>query len=81
MRFSYTMNAGPGELFSQNAFDLSVGKPMNVNDATGARQGTCVAAVVADDGKSAEITVEVALGVVEVTDLHVSAYRSGNTHH
>jgi len=58
MRFSFTINAADGESFGRDAFETSIGQSINVGDLSGTYRAACVAAVVAEDGRSAEITLE-----------------------
>ena len=58
-RFEIVQYAGEHETFAPQAFDGSIGKavPLKV-ERRGAGEATLVAAVVADDGKSATLTFD-----------------------
>ena len=51
--------AGPGEMFAQGAFDSQAGKEIRVNYGGMAESGRLLKAVVADDGQSVRLTLEV----------------------
>lgn len=58
--FEYTMVPGAGAVFAQNAFAQKVGGAITVRDLGGIpHQGTVLAVVVAPDGLSAQLRVDV----------------------
>ncbi|MEE2040189.1 hypothetical protein Q8791_23510 [Nocardiopsis sp. CT-R113] len=59
MRMSFVQPAGEGSRFAEGAFDGVIGKTIPVNTPEGRHQGRVVAATVAEDGQSVELTVEV----------------------
>jgi hypothetical protein len=58
MKITFTMYAPDGERFAPTAFDGQIGKVLPVLADVGVSQGTLLAATVARDGASAELTVE-----------------------
>lgn len=58
MKITFTMQAPEGELFALTAFDGQIGKVMPVLAEVGVSRATLLAAKVASDGASAELTVE-----------------------
>lgn len=60
MRFRFMHRAEEFERFALNAFDGAIGKPFTLNHLGKTKhQGTLVAAEVAEDGRSVELTVDV----------------------
>ena len=58
-RFETIQHAGEGETFAPQAFDDSIGKTVPVKVEGGdSGEATLVAAVVADDGRSARLTFD-----------------------
>ena len=59
MRFTITEPAEPQTVFAADAFDNQIGKTIPITIGTTQTDGKLVAATVADDGRSVELTVEV----------------------
>ena len=58
-RFEIVQHAGEGETFAPQAFDGSIGKTVPVKVEGGdSSEATLVAAVVAEDGRSARLTLD-----------------------
>lgn len=57
--FSFTQLAAPGTVFAAGLFDASVGEVFPFTDGSSTVEATLVKAVVAPDGRSAELTVDV----------------------
>jgi hypothetical protein len=56
--FSFRWPAPKGAVFTQDAADAQVGKTLYTGGINGTWKGDVTAAVVADDGRSMELTVE-----------------------
>lgn len=66
-RFEIIQHAGEGETFAPQAFDDSIGKTVPVKVEGGdSGEAELVAAVVADDGKSARLTLDTLVYHVEM---------------
>ena len=70
MKIRFAMYAPEGDRFAPTAFDDQIGKVIPVLAEAGVTQGTLLAATVAKDGASAELTVEgdLRLPTAPVTD-------------
>lgn len=58
-RTTTTHHAQPGERFAPGAFDRAIGRQITWTDPSGTYPARVVAAVVAEDGLSVEVTTEV----------------------
>lgn len=75
VRMTFTQHADPGTVFARTAFDDSVGQPFafaSVVDPL--RTGTLVKAVVAPDGGSVELTIELEQMPSEMRDAVLSSH-------
>lgn len=59
MEMTFRQSAGPGVQFAQGVFDSQVGNEIPVDLGGCKAAGRIVSAVVADDGKSVQITLDV----------------------
>lgn len=61
---SFKQPAPAGEIFTADAFDSQIGKQLPVNiEGSEPKTGRLIAAQVADDGQSVELTIDVDLQV------------------